>query len=85
MENFKHHTQNENGTVTFCFYKVTRLIGRQYLVIASELSTKFRLFYMEEEEGKWKIMQPEKLSSWILQMEEELSDNILQNSEEIPV
>ena len=60
MESFRHYTKNNEGAVTFTFYKVFTVEGNQIMVIASDFNSQFQMFYMEEVSGNWKIMQPEK-------------------------
>lgn len=82
MENFRHYTRNNEGSVTFTFYKAFTIEGNQYLVIASDFNSQFQLFYMQEEQKEgWKIVQPEKVFDWIFQLEDELSRAIVKHQE----
>lgn len=78
MESFRHFTKNNEGLLTFTFYQAVSFSSKQFLVIASDFNMQFQMFNMEEQEGKWKILEPEKLLEWILPFEEELSEVLAQ-------
>lgn len=80
MESFRHYTSNKEGAVTFTFYKVFTLEGRQFLVIASDFNSKFQMFHMQWEDEQWKFMDPEKLPGWVSGFENELHQVIEKNT-----
>jgi len=76
MESFRHYSSNEDGDLTFTFYKTFTLEGMQFLVIASDFNSKFQMFHMQKEDKQWKIIDAEKLPGWILKVETDLSKTI---------
>lgn len=80
MESFRYYSSNEDGDLTFTFYKTFTLEGMQFLVIASDFNSKFQMFHMQKEEAEqWKIIDAQKLPKWILEVENELSKTIEKN------
>lgn len=59
----------------FHFLKVFTINGEQYLVLTN-LQAGVCCFYMKRENGKWVIVEPEKLTSALREMEEQFNKEI---------
>jgi hypothetical protein len=65
-----------NGKLEFYFARKFTGKGVRYFITVVDRSMKSYLFYMEEVETNWQILDPHKLPPWLTGMEYELANAI---------
>ena len=80
MMHFAKKINTSRGDAHFYFNRVYTPSGVRYRISYMNNRRKSEMFEMEENAGKWRLLDLENVPAWIIKMETELSDYIFINA-----
>ena len=73
MHNFTHRIQTKDGNLLFYFNLIYTIHGSRYFISAVDTKSQGPHFYMQFENGSWRLADDSDVTHWIKAIEDDLA------------